>query len=59
MGRSGHAGAGRALADLRQRLELLYGNAAELREGKGELGGYRIELRIPFERTPRSPEAPA
>ncbi len=58
-GRSGHVGAGRALADLRQRLELLYGNAAELREGKGELGGYRIELRLPFERTPRSPDAPA
>jgi two-component system sensor histidine kinase AlgZ len=54
LGRSDHAGSGQALADLRQRLELLYGDAAELREGKGELGGTRVELRLPFERGPRS-----
>lgn len=56
-GHSAHTGAGAALADLRRRLQLLYGARAGLREGPAELGGYRVEVVLPFERAPRQPGA--
>jgi LytS/YehU family sensor histidine kinase len=49
---SSHTGTGTALADLRDRLRLLYGNAASLSVGSAPAGGCRVELRIPAEREP-------
>jgi hypothetical protein len=46
---SSHAGTGTALADLRARLELLYGGAASLEVAERPAGGCRVELRIPVE----------
>jgi two-component sensor histidine kinase len=51
---SSHAGTGTALADLRDRLRLLYGSAASLSVGDGPAGGCRVEIRIPAEPGPRS-----
>ena len=45
---SSHAGTGTALADLRARLELLYGAASSLTVGHRPDGGCRVELRIPL-----------
>ena len=46
-GQSTHAGARTALADLRKRVELLYGDAAAIEEDRGPLGGYRLQLWLP------------
>jgi two-component sensor histidine kinase len=46
---SPHAGTGTALADLRDRLRLLYADAASLTVGSRPTGGCRVELRIPLE----------
>jgi hypothetical protein len=48
-GGSNHRGAGSALADLRKRLALLYGEAAGLEVDRGPLGGCRVRVRIPIE----------
>jgi signal transduction histidine kinase len=53
-GGSSHAGSGTALADLRDRLRLLYGDAASLWVGDGPAGGCRVEIRIPAEPGARS-----
>lgn len=45
---SSHAGTGTALADLRTRLELLYGEASSLTVGHRPAGGCRVELIIPL-----------
>jgi two-component system sensor histidine kinase AlgZ len=50
---SAHAGTGTALSDLRDRLALLYGEAATLSVGDGPGGGCRVEIRIPAEQGPR------
>lgn len=50
---SSHAGTGTALEDLRDRLALLYGDAASLDVGGGPAGGCRVELRIPAARERR------
>jgi two-component system sensor histidine kinase AlgZ len=44
---SAHQGVGTGLADLRTRLELLYGEAYSLRTGASELGGFMVELLVP------------
>ena len=46
-GGSPRRGSGTALADLRQRLALLYGDAASLDVGRGSLGGFRVEIALP------------
>jgi hypothetical protein len=46
-----HEGTGTALADLRDRLRLLYGDAASLTVASAPAGGCRVELRIPLERS--------
>jgi signal transduction histidine kinase len=46
---SSHAGTGTALADLRDRLRLLYGAAASLSVDSGPTGGCRVEIRLPAE----------
>ena len=46
-GGSSHHGAGRALADLRRRLALLYGDQASLEMDRGALGGCRVMLSLP------------
>jgi two-component sensor histidine kinase len=50
---SSHAGTGTALADLRDRLMLLYGSAASLSVGSGPAGGCRVEIRIPADGGPQ------
>jgi LytS/YehU family sensor histidine kinase len=50
---SSHAGTGTALADLRDRLRLLYADAASLTVAPRPSGGCRVELRIPAEAEPR------
>jgi two-component system sensor histidine kinase AlgZ len=47
-GGSAQRGSGIALADLRQRLALLYGDAARLEVGRAALGGCRVEIAIPI-----------
>jgi two-component system sensor histidine kinase AlgZ len=47
-GGSPYRGSGTALADLRSRLGLLYGDAARVDVGRGSLGGTRVELRLPL-----------
>lgn len=44
-----NGGAGVALADLRERLALLYGDGASLCVDRGALGGCRVALRLPRE----------
>lgn len=51
-GGSRHQGTGTSLAELRQRLELIYGGRASLDAGGAEGGGYRAEIRIPVDRAP-------
>jgi two-component system sensor histidine kinase AlgZ len=46
---SPHAGTGTALADLRDRLRLLYADEASLTVAGRPAGGCRVELRIPLE----------
>ncbi len=46
-GRSQQVGSGTSLADLRQRLELLYGERASLEVGEGEGGGCVATLSLP------------
>lgn len=46
-GQSDHVGSGSALRDLRERISLIYGDDAEVREARGVLGGYRIEVLLP------------
>ncbi len=48
-GASAHRGAGTSRTDLEQRLALAYGTRAEVTSGRGPLGGFRIELRLPVE----------
>jgi LytS/YehU family sensor histidine kinase len=48
IGGSPHRGAGVALADLRKRLALLYGDRASLGVDRGALGGCRVTLRLPL-----------
>ena len=50
---SSHAGTGTALADLRDRLLLLYGSAASLSVGSAPAGGCRVEIRIPTGQEPQ------
>jgi two-component system sensor histidine kinase AlgZ len=47
-GGSPRRGAGTALADLRQRLALLYGDRASLEVGAAALGGFRVEIALPL-----------
>jgi two-component system sensor histidine kinase AlgZ len=47
-GGSAHRGSGSALADLRQRLALLYGDRAVLEVEHGALGGFRATVRLPL-----------
>lgn len=49
-GHSRHRGTGTSLADLRQRLKLIYGDRASLDAGDADEGGYRAEIRIPVDR---------
>ena len=51
-GGSPHRGAGTALADLRTRLNLLYGNRAALEVDSGTLGGCRVTVRLPMHAAP-------
>jgi two-component system sensor histidine kinase AlgZ len=46
-GNSSHQGTGTSLADLRQRLKLIYGDRASLDASGTDEGGYRAEMRIP------------
>lgn len=48
-GASEHQGAGTALRDLRERLDLLYGGEAVLEVGRGPLGGCRARIVLPLE----------
>jgi two-component system, LytTR family, sensor histidine kinase AlgZ len=48
-GNSRHQGSGTSLADLGQRLRLIYGDRASLDAGGADEGGFRIEIRIPVE----------
>ncbi len=57
-GTSSHEGSGSALRDMRQRLALLYGEAARLEIGRGALGGYRACIVVPVKPVP-SPAAEA
>jgi two-component system, LytTR family, sensor histidine kinase AlgZ len=48
-GRSRHRGSGTALADLRERIEIVYGSNATLTtRPAGDFGGFVAELRLPF-----------
>jgi two-component system sensor histidine kinase AlgZ len=47
-GASTHTGTGTAMADLRSRLELLYGGRAGLSVAERPGGGYRVSLKIPI-----------
>jgi two-component system sensor histidine kinase AlgZ len=49
-GGSAHIGAGTSLADIGERLELLFGDRARLRTGPSELGGFSSCLELPLER---------
>lgn len=51
-GGSSHRGSGSALADLQRRLALLYGDRASLEIDRGDLGGFRAQLRLPLDGTP-------
>jgi two-component system sensor histidine kinase AlgZ len=48
-GASGHVGSGTALADLRHRLDLLYGDRARVEQDEGPLGGFRLRITLPLE----------
>jgi two-component system sensor histidine kinase AlgZ len=50
-GNSCHQGTGTSLADLRQRLELIYGDRASLVAGGTDEGGFRAEIHIPVDST--------
>lgn len=47
-GNSRHRGTGSALADLENRLRLIYGDRAALNLGEGPSGGYQVTLSLPF-----------
>ena len=47
-GGSTHAGAGTALDDIDERLELLYGGAARLTTSRGPSGGFLVRLELPM-----------
>ena len=49
-GNSRHQGTGTSLADLGQRLKLVYGDRASLDAGGIDEGGYRAQIRIPVDR---------
>jgi hypothetical protein len=53
-GGSSHRGSGSALADLRTRLRLLYGRRAAVDIDRGELGGFRVTIRLPLDGAPGS-----
>lgn len=46
-GRSGHAGSGTAIADLKERLRLLYGSRSAVETRVGEPCGYSVCVRLP------------
>jgi hypothetical protein len=48
-GSSSHRGTGTSLADLGQRLKLVYNDRASLVAGGADEGGYRAEIRIPVD----------
>jgi two-component system sensor histidine kinase AlgZ len=48
-GTSAHRGSGTSLAELRQRLEMLYGGEASLETGHGEAGGFIVRVTLPAE----------
>lgn len=51
-GASSHRGAGTAMTDLRERLELVYEGGAAMVSGPGPRGGFRVELRLPARAAP-------
>ncbi len=50
LGASRHVGSGTALANLRERLRLAYGDSARLLLERGDLGGLRACVRLPLRR---------
>jgi two-component system sensor histidine kinase AlgZ len=53
-GASRQRGSGTALADLRQRLALLYGERASLEIGRAPIGGFRVEISLPVDAEARA-----
>ncbi len=56
LGKSEHRGAGTSLADLRQRLAMLYAGAAQLETESPPGGGCRVTVSLPLEGTGGSPD---
>lgn len=52
LGSSPHRGSGTSLAELEERLELVYGGSAELTTAASELGGLEVRLTLPLEEKP-------
>lgn len=48
-GASPHQGSGTSLAELTQRISLLYGDAGSLRTGAGQEGGFLVQVTLPLE----------
>ena len=47
-GRAATAGTGVGLANIRERLKLLYGNAAEVRNAENKPAGTRVTIVVPY-----------
>ena len=55
-GESKHTGTGSSLSDLRERLQLLYGESGELKTGSSKDGGFVVQIRLPLETEGSDPQ---